>query len=276
LKSKQVKLWFYLKENDRATFEKVKSLMPKPLITAYDAEVKLVASSDDIKAIDNSIHKSSSDVLDASNKNDEFDLKLPPSILREPNAVLAYYLLVLPANLSKQLEVLLPSEQKHRVISAMDEISPQRIPKSYLLRLIKWISEINPTDEVIDIGHKQKAFVLEQLVDDTSDVASALATAMLNPREDFFLFTESDQRQIIQTLIEKQALIPFLVFFDTKTQVEFLNNVSKRQQRILLDTLALENKASYNQTVARNTVIDIIRDLQKQSIIDASVKGFND
>ena len=276
MKSKQVKLWFYLKEHDRLTFEKVKSLMPKPLITAYDAEVKLVASADDIKAIDNSIYKSPSDVLGVSIKNDVPDLKLPPSILREPDAVLAYYLLVLPTGLSKQLEVLLPSEQKHRVIAAMDEILPQRVPKPYLLRLMTWISEGPPTDDVTDIGHKQKAFVLEQLVDENSDVASPLATVMLNPKTDFFLFTDSDQRQIIQALIEKQALIPFLVFFDTKTQVDFLNTVSKRQQRILLDTLALEDQASYNQTVARNTVIDIIRDLQKQSIIDASIKGFND
>ncbi|MEC8678416.1 MAG: hypothetical protein VXX85_06145 [Candidatus Margulisiibacteriota bacterium] len=276
MKSKQVKLWFYLKENDRATFEKVKSLMPKPLIRAYDAEVKLVASSEDIKEINNSIHKLSSDVLDGSNKNDVSDLKLPPSILREPDAVLAYYLLVLPSRLSKQLEMLLPMEQKHRVIAAMDEISPQRMPKPYLLRLMTWISEFEPTNDVRNITHKQKAFMLEQLVDDTSVVESPLVTAMLNPKVDFFLFTKNDQRQIIQTLLEKQALIPFLVFFDTKTQVDFLNTVSKRQQRILLDTLALENKASYNQTVARNTVIDVIRDLQKQSIIDAGIKGFND
>lgn len=250
--------------------------MPKPLITAYDAEVKVIATADDIKEIDNSIHKSPSDVLDVSKKSELPDLKLPPSILSEPDSVLAYYLLVLPSNLSKQLEGLLPTKQKHQVIAAMDEILPQRMPKPYLLRFIKWISEEMPMDVGTGIGHKQKAFVLEQLVDENSDVASLLATVMLNPKADFFLFTDSDQRQIIQSLIEKQALIPFLVFFDTKTQVDFLNTVSKRQQRILLDTLALEDPASYNQTVARNTVIDIIRDLQKQSIIDASIKGFND
>ena len=70
--------------------------------------------------------------------------------------------------------------------------------------------------------------MLEQLVDDTSVIESPLVTAMLNPKVDFFLFTENDQRQIIQALIEKQALIPFLVFFDTKTKVDFLKTVSKR------------------------------------------------
>ena len=277
MKSDQVKLWYYLKENDIPTFQKVKALMPKPLISAYDSELRVVATKDDLKKIDSTLNKAQNVQLQEDDGcADIFNIKLPNSVLTEPDIVLAYYLLVFPSNLSRQLEQMLPENKKERVIAAMDEISPQRIPKVYLFKLIEWMNLHQPAEGVKGISSNDKAVVLEQLITDSSNINSSLSDAIFNPSHDFFLFSDGDQRKIIQSLIENQALIPFLVFFEPKKQFEFLKVVSKRQQRILLDTLALENKSSYNQIDARNVVISVIRQLQKNMIIDNSVKQLND
>ena len=280
MNKEQVKLWYYLKDNESQMYNDVRSGLSKDIVNAYDIQYRVVASSDDIIAIDRSIQVFESKAGPVDQKKMEInsdmvhDQQLPLSIVDEPDSILAYYLMVFPLKLAKKLDGMLPLNKKQRVLHHLDKLKPHRLPKNKIGVLLSFIlnqSEPKTSESVGD----QKVRIMEQLVGEEGELSGPFVSYCLNPKVDLFLFSNTDQVIILSELIAKKRLIPLLTFLNQAEQQLYVSNLSKRQQAILLDLLKNEKKLNYDYANSRNSVIEIIRQLQDDDRIDASIKRFS-
>jgi flagellar biosynthesis protein FliQ len=199
---------------------------------------------------------------------------LPAAILNDPPEVLAYYLMTWPRETSRALNQMISGDLKVAVFRALEQIQPSALSTPYIDDFFTFLkSPANNEDSTVHSTVKHR--IMEQWEwPDQAGPSMVLRSDFLVPKTDIGLFSIPDQQRILTELTTQKALVPFLATLTEDERLVILAPVSKRQQAILLASV---NTYSVGDAwLDRNRVIDIIRTLQANGTIDASIKNGGD
>lgn len=276
----QIKLWQWLKAHQPDLHEAVCDSLPQSVIHAYDACGSVRPKADDIHRLNAKLSSIETTEIPDENGCDALDkIDSPPSVppytdqlLADPLPCLAYYWLVFSDEVSTKLHAFLPKELCQKIPYFIERLEPNILPQAILDRLEHYLlSDTSlPTNVCVT---QAKIEAMECLVDDSMDEQLQYQSYFLNPAIDIQLFSPSDHYIILNTLVKKPYFRLFLAGLDDQQKNTWLKPFSNRQRTIFLDNVPNHDDGFVDISQYSIHVIRCIRSLQKDGVIDSTIKA---
>ena len=265
----QIKVWYHLKTHQPDVFSQLLKKLPKAVIKAYDAQVKMTATQKDLLRIDQSIK------IEPIENQPAIPNQLKPTIdfnteglLNQPIEVLAYFYFILPLKYVDQLDQHLGDDTKTKVHSCIEQLRPYRMSSSMVERLLVFMEKQYSSNHNKP-SPNQKNRILETL----ASIHSKPNPNYLNPKSDLGLFSQKDQQLILTTFHKQKKLTLYLQSFEPKTRKLWLQSLSDRQKAVILSAVHSNSLDEHTERSLRNTLIQMIRQLQDENKVNPEIKS---